>query len=279
METTLNGHRAWYDLQGEDGSPVLLIMGFGMSGRAWAPQVRQLKDHHRVAYYDNRGIGQSESSRHAYGFRDLADDAAALLDHLGWDDAHVVGVSMGGMIAQHLALARPGRLRSLTLIATHPGGGLHRTFPTRKGLQLFLKANTSRGDERLEALRHLLYTPDFLSKNAAEDDFPDESMELFAVPADKATLMNQLKAILSHDVRRDLRRLDGVPTLVVRPGADLLVRPHHSDRIHRLIPGSRLLSFDRAGHGVTHERASEVNQHLRAHFAEVDLRRSGRAAA
>jgi pimeloyl-ACP methyl ester carboxylesterase len=244
-------------------------MGFGISGRAWAPQIDTLKKKHRVVIFDNRGIGESESSKTPYGFGDLANDTAALMDHLEFDDAHVVGVSMGGMVAQHLAINHKDRLRSLTLIATHPGGSLRKTVPWPRGLGLFVKANTSSGDKRLTALRRLLYPTEHRDAAAPESDFGGESMEIFAVPADTTTRLNQVRAIYNHDVTGDLPHLN-TPTLVVKPAKDLLVRPSNSDRMHRLIPGAHLLSFNDAGHGVTHQKATELNRHLLRHFSAAD---------
>lgn len=269
MHATIHEHRMWYEMQGEGGAPVVLVMGFGMSGRAWAPQVRALQRQHRVVIFDNRGIGESESSRVPYGFAQLADDAVALLDHLDIPSAHVVGVSMGGMVSQHIALRHPGRVRSLSLIATHPGGNPLRFLPTLRGLRHFVKANTSEGSIRFSALRQLLYPPEFLARSRPEEDFDAESMERFAVPADPYTRMQQLRSILRHDVTRQLPTLR-VPTLVVRPGRDILVRPAHSDRIAALIPGARVLRCDDAGHGVTSQCAEEVNRALLAHFADAD---------
>jgi pimeloyl-ACP methyl ester carboxylesterase len=244
-------------------------MGFGISGRAWAPQVAELKKHHRVLIFDNRGIGESESSKTAYDFGDLADDTVALARHVGFERAHYVGVSMGGMVCQHLAVRHPAAVKSLTLIATHPGGRAHHLVPTLRGLRMFVRANTSRGDKRFAALRQLLYPPHFRADARPEDDFDGDSMEVFAVPADTVTRVNQIKAILKHDVTRDLPGVTA-PTLVVRPGADVLVRPRNSDRIHARLPYSRLLRFDDAGHGVTHHKARELNAALLEHFAAAD---------
>lgn len=268
MHVTLRDHKLWYQVEGTQGSPVLLIMGFGISGRAWAPQVRSLKERHRVVIFDNRGIGKSESSKVAYGFRELADDSAALIDHLGFSSAHVVGVSMGGMIAQQLALRHSARVKSLTLIATLPGGSLRHTLPNPTGLARFLYANISRGPKRLAALQRLLYSKSYRDQQKPTVDFSQDSMEVFAVPANTTTRLNQLRAILRHDVTAELGGLR-TPTLVVRPDQDILVRPANSDRIHAMIPGSRLLRLD-AGHGVTHQCAEEVNAALLEHFASAD---------
>lgn len=269
MHATLRGQRIWYERHGDAGSPVVLIMGFGISGRAWAPQLPALSASHRVVIYDNRGIGESETSQGAYGFADLADDTVALLDHLGFAQAHVVGVSMGGMISQHLALRHRQRVKSLTLIATFPGGSLLHALPRPRALSLFLRANTSRGAPRFAALRQLLYTDSYLARARPEEEFSGDTLEVFSVPGDTVTRLNQLRAVVRHDLTKSLPSL-AVPTLIVKPEKDALVRPHNSDRLHRLIPRSRLLRYADAGHGVTHQCAAELNRELLEHFARVD---------
>lgn len=266
MHANLNGIEHWYESHDGEGAPVLLIMGFGLPGSAWRPQVEGLRGHHRVITFDNRGCGRSGPVTGPYGMRELANDAVALLDHLDIERAHVVGVSMGGMIAQELALQHRARLRSLSLIATHHGGRV-RILPTAPGLALFLRANSTRGDTRLAYLRRLLYPP---GQEPAPGSLGAQMAAHFAEPIARKTALYQLSAIRSHDTRDRLESLAGLPTLVVRPDRDILVRPSHSDRLHRRIPGSRLLSFRDAGHAVTAQCAPELNRYLLAHFAEAD---------
>ena len=104
-----------YYAEAGSGEPLLLIMGFGGDHLAWAFQVPTLAQRHRVIAFDNRGAGQTDAPDHPYTTRMMADDACGLLDALNIDRAHVIGVSMGGMIAQELALNHPDRLRSLHL--------------------------------------------------------------------------------------------------------------------------------------------------------------------
>jgi len=268
MHATIRDHRFWYEVHGDTGTPVVLIMGFGISGRAWAPQVEALSARHRVVIFDNRGIGETETSKTPYGFADLADDVVGLMDHLGFDKAHVVGVSMGGMIAQHLALRHPGRLLSLGLIATLPGGSLRHTVPSPSSLALFLRANTTTGAARCAALRKLLYTEGYLKQANPEQSFNRGNLEIFAVPADTTTRLNQLRAVLRHDVTRDLPRVT-IPTLVVKPEEDRLVRPENSDRIAALLPNATVLRLKDAGHGVTHQHKDVVNSALLEHFGRA----------
>lgn len=150
------GARLRFEVHGA-GEPVVLIMGFGMPGAAWRNQVPTLAARHRVVHFDNRGAGATESTAGAYSMGLFAQDTLALMDHLGMQRAHVVGVSMGGMIAQELALRARPRVRSLTLIATH-AGGLRAVLPPRGGLSLFFGALRGKGPKaRLEAVERLLF--------------------------------------------------------------------------------------------------------------------------
>ena len=108
-------------------------MGFGMPGAVWGPQVDDLQADHRCCYYDHLGVGDSDRGPFLRTIPSMAEDAVRIMDDLSWDRAHVVGVSMGGMIAQELALGFGDRCRSLTLVATH-GGAPIASLPTARGM-------------------------------------------------------------------------------------------------------------------------------------------------
>lgn len=270
MTTLINGQQIHLERHGETGTPVLLIMGFGMSCEGWRPQINALSPHHQVAAFDNRGCARSAPVNERYRMADLAADATGVLDHLGWDGVHVVGVSMGGMVAQHVALANPGRIRSLTLIATHAGGRPTRWLPKGSAARLFVKANTNTGSKRFEALTGLLY-PTNTQHEAPSPDQDDSLMAQFGTPIARKTAAYQMRAVMRHDTRKRLHELEGTPTLILKPAKDILVPPRCSDELHRLIPGSRLVSFSNAGHGITFHRKDAVNRQLLSHFSGADL--------
>lgn len=247
---------------GPDKPRVLMIMGFGMRGDVWKPQIEGLGADHEVAWFDNRGIGESDPAPGRFRMRDLARDAISVADALGWDRFHVVGVSLGGMIAQEVALEAGSRLLSLTLIATHPGGPLG-VAPHAKGFKHWSQSVFGPASGRVQNLTELLYTPSFLASIDQEELQARMRLQVGEKPSPRTALL-QLLAIIRHDTRKRLRHIR-VPTLVMKPASDILVRPLHSDRLLRGIPGARLVTFEDTGHGITFQQKSRVNDEIRAH--------------
>jgi len=256
--------RISYRLYGSHGPPVLLLMGLGMRGVVWRPQFEGLRDDHRLVTIDNRGIGDSEAVPGRWTMKDMADDAIRVLDALGWESAHVVGVSMGGMYAQELALAVPGRVRSLTLIATHAGGPF-RFVPPGEGIRGFLGTNFLPGDRRFGALASLLYPNDFL-RMVDRDALLARMADQLGTRADGNIRLQQLSAVAGHDTRDRLHRLGALSTLVVTAGRDALVAPRLQRHLAASIPGAEHLCFDKAGHGLIFQCARALNRQLRRHF-------------
>jgi pimeloyl-ACP methyl ester carboxylesterase len=261
--------RLSFDRAGQNGTPVLLVMGFGMPGRAWMSQVAALSERHRIVWFDNRGVGESDAPEGLYTMEKMAGDAVALLDHLDWDDAHVVGVSMGGMIAQELALRHRTRVRSLSLIATH-AGGWNALRPTWRGLRLFLRANGASGRDRIDTLGKLLYTDAFRMSPEIEQLYA-EMLASIAAPAAARGRIAQFAAVARHRTAGRLGQLVDLPTLIIRPEQDVLIRPSESERLKRLMPHAELRSFASGGHGLIRECADAVNAALLEHFRKADL--------
>jgi len=237
------------------GEPVVLVMGFGGDHLAWGFQIRALAEKHRVVVFDNRGAGRSDAPDVPYTIPMMADDTAALMTALGIDRAHVVGVSMGGMIAQELALRHPERVRSLHLGCTlaRPDGHLRALIEAWRDVRRALSREASLRAFGLWLFAPLTYEerPQFIEtlyQNALANPYP-QTLTGF---------LRQGDAILGHDTAA---RLPAVrcPTLVSVAEHDILIPPRFSREIAALIPGARLELLPRAGHVYFWEQPEAFN--------------------
>ena len=259
-----------------EGPAVILLTGYAVGGGVWEYQVPALAEHYRVLCLDNRGAGQTRGPSKAWSMRELAGDVLALMDHLGLAEAHLVGCSMGGMIAQEVALMAKGRLLSLTLIATHAGRLIDR-LPRQTTIAGFVKSNLGHRETRRRAVERLLFPPAYLA-NGPRDRIDHALERDFLVQPSWADRLGQLAAILTHDTSRRLRALAGLPTLIIVAGQDVLLPPSGCDALARLIPGARKVVLADAGHGVIGQCPDEVNAALLAHL-DGARSRAGSAAA
>jgi pimeloyl-ACP methyl ester carboxylesterase len=238
-----------------DGEPLLLIMGFGGDTAAWAFQIPDFSGRHRVIAFDNRGVGQTDAPDHPYTTRMMADDALGLIEALGVDSAHVIGVSMGGMIAQELTLARPERVRSLHLACT---------FARPDAYMLALNAAWREmriGLGRESTLRTLglwLFSP---TTYAERPDFIEALLQNSLAnpyPQSLAGFLRQGEAVAAHDA---FERLGAIrcPTLVSVAEDDILVPPRFAREIVAQVPGAELRTIPAAGHGYFLERPDVFN--------------------
>ena len=255
-------HLIHYQTHGpEDAPPLLLIMGLALSSGAWDRLPARLQDRFRVIVYDNRGVGVSKRTRGWHRMRDFAGDAAAVMRAAGVDEtgAFVFGISMGGMIAQELALRHPTLVRSLILGATH-AGWRHSHLPDLQVL-LALAGATLLGPRAHPRVAPLLVSREFGRERRAE---LHRWLRAAGVGSPLA-VARQMAAILGHST---LSRLDRIrcPTLVVTGTDDRLVPAINSRVLHARIRDARLVELPGAGHVFPLEREDETVQLLEEHF-------------
>lgn len=242
-------------------------MGLGMRGEVWKPQLDGLQDHCQLLHFDNRGVGESDNIGEFLSMQDMARDAARVLDAAGWtEDVHLVGVSMGGMISQELALFSQERFASLTLVATHPGGPTS-WLPPALGIARFLAVQFGPPEKRTEAMAKLLYPKSFLDSCDREQLHQRMTFQMGSRPK-RHTMKKQLAAIRRHDTRQRLGQIY-LPTLIIKPELDILVNPEHSERLKRGIRHASMMVLPDAGHGLIFQSAQEVNERLLEHFASA----------
>ena len=242
-----NGIEIFYEEEGA-GEPLLLIAGFACDHTNWSMIIPLLASQYRLIVFDNRGVGQTSAPNTPYSIRQMAEDAAGLLDAIGLSGVHVAGHSMGGQIAQELALAHPERVRTLMLLSScaridergkaviESWGELPRLVDAVTGLRLsFPWIYTS----------HFYATPGAIER-VIEEVFSNP------FPPTPAGIYLQSRAITSFDTTT---RLDQIkcPTLVVVGNEDILSGLPFSEQLARGIRGSQLSVLEKCAHGLPTE--------------------------
>jgi 3-oxoadipate enol-lactonase len=245
-----------------DGPPLLLIMGMSGTKHHWGERVlEELRRDFETIVYDHRDAGDSTKTGEPFAIADLAQDAASLLQALELDSAHVMGISMGGMVAQELTLARPERVRSLTLGCTYSGG--EGSLLTSDEVLRRLMEGMSSGD-RERAIRtawEVNVSPRFAADDEAYGKFLQNGLR-YAMPV--PVIMEQMRAIAGHDTSARLPNL-GVGTLVVHGTLDQMLPVQNGQMIAGLIPDSRLEILDGIGHMFFLEEPARTAELVREH--------------
>jgi len=234
------GAKIYWDEQGQ-GEPVLLIMGLAYPSQMWYRTRPTLSSRYRTVALDNRGIGRSDVPPGPYPIALMACDAAAVLDAAGIESVHVFGVSMGGMIAQELALQYPARVRSLILGCTAAGGPTAvRAEP--EAIQMLMRRDKMSPEQAAEAAVPFIYD------RGTAREWIDEDLAIrrpwFPSPEGYAA---QLQGILAWEAYSRLGQIVA-PTLVIHGESDRLVPPGNANLIAERIPGAKLVMIPRASH-------------------------------
>lgn len=249
--TEAPGFKMFYEVHGTEGAaPLLLIPGIGSDSVEWADVLPGLSERFRVITFDQRGSGESETTEDdVYSAGMLSDDAAALLHDLGIAKAHILGVSMGGMVAQELALLYPDFVDRLVLCCTSPGGeGAIRA--SDDAIARFLhRAGRSR-EESLRRAAEVLWGEPFRREHPeVVDAWVARRLER---PFSETGYARQLAVPVGHDAWDRLPEIVA-PTLVITGDADTLVPPENAERIASRIPNARVVVLPGVGHKITAE--------------------------
>ena len=238
---TNEGVKLYWEEHGA-GDPLLLIMGLGATLEWWHRLVPILAPRYRTIVFDNRGAGRSDVPAGPYPVPVMAEDAAAVMDAAGVASAHVFGASMGGMIAQELALHHPSRVRSLILGCTACGG--RQVVPATKEVGAALAARTTMTRE--EAMWAMV--PYIFDASTPRDVVAADLAIRLTSPVTNDGYFAQLQGIRAWSGSYD--RLAGLtmPTLVIHGETDQLVQPENGRIVAKAIPGSRLLMIPHASH-------------------------------
>jgi pimeloyl-ACP methyl ester carboxylesterase len=269
LELPVEGGRLYVEERGSGGVPLLLIQGLGHSHVGWRFQLEAFGARRRTIAFDNRGTGRSSKEPGPYSMEQFADDAVAVLDALGVDQAHVVGLSMGGFVAQLVALRAPGRVRSLVLVGTSPGSPEHVPVPAET-----LDAWSSNA--------HL--PPEEFARNTMHFSFSEGWTEAHPELVEELTA-----ARVEHPTPPECWRAQFVatgpflaagvpveeisaPVLVVHGDADRVVPLSNGLLLARRIRDAELDVVPGCGHIVPLERPEEFNRLVEGFLARADVR-------
>jgi 3-oxoadipate enol-lactonase len=248
------GAQLYYETAGA-GEPVLLIMGLGLAATAWWRTVPVLAERLRVIAFDNRGSGRSDCPKGPYNLAQFADDAVAVLDAAGEASAHVYAMSLGGMIAQELALRHPERVRKLVLGATTPGGRQHE-LADKATLAFFGRRSEMSAEEA--AVESIPFSYGQVTRDRHRDRIDEDIAQRLRFPPTPAGYKAQLAAAWGFDATTRLHKLRR-PTLVVHGTEDRVIPVSNGRRLAAAIPSARLHLLEGAGHVyMTDDRTADV---------------------
>jgi 3-oxoadipate enol-lactonase len=262
MPTALIGSRKINYVRRGSGQPLLLIQGMAGHHQLWGePFLSGLVDDFDIVAYDHRGIGDSDDEPGPFTIGDLAEDAALLMDALGWPSAHVLGISMGGMVAQELVLRHPDRVRGLVLGCTYAGGhgsSLDATGPLR-----MLEA--ARGGDIDKAIRAGYEVNLSATYTAVEQHYQPFKQVSLAVRVPIPIVLRQAQAAFGHDTSTRLPTVRS-STLVIHGTEDQMLTYSNGVQISGLVPGARLHTMQGVGHLFWWERNDETVDVVREHL-------------
>jgi len=255
----INSVELEYDLQGT-GEPLVLIHGAQGDRTMFSAIAPQFAARYHVLTFDQRGSGLSEKPDMVYSMAMLADDTAALMDHVGFASAHIVGVSMGGMIAQEFALRHPHKVRRLVLGCTTPGG----PKSVAVGGGPMAKAYSTEAlsaEERGRLLAEACFTKGYIAQHPEIIPAMIESRR--RRPIDPTALGHRMKAVFTHNTYDRLAQIT-CPTLVITGKDDLLVPWENSQILAERIAGAKLVLLEPAGHIFWGEQQEKSQKEIMA---------------
>jgi pimeloyl-ACP methyl ester carboxylesterase len=236
-----------------------MIMGLNANMDWWDPSlIAQLSKKFKTVMFDNRGAGRTDAPKIDYSIKMFADDTARLLDTLKIQKAHVLGISMGGMIAQEFALNYPERVEKLVLCSTNCGASKS-VQAEPKVLNLLMAGASAKPEDIVKNTIPVLFTEDFIKSNP--DYIKKVTEAILKAPMTLDASMRQLKAIMAWDSYARLPKIKS-PTLVMHGKKDILIPAQNAKIIADRIPGAKLAYFEKTGHALFSQETDKVLETL-----------------
>jgi pimeloyl-ACP methyl ester carboxylesterase len=239
------------------------------NNRCWILHIRTFKKHYKAITFDSRSLGKTGGCGKPYTVRTVADDTVGLMDHLGLDRAHVLGLSMGGMIAQEIAINYPERVNKLVLASTSPGGWeeheAHPDILRVMGVNDSYRADSFSADD-FRSMNTLKYISTIISVAFSKRLYrmicvPVGTLYLRLAASGMEGIIQQIEAMADYDTRDRLHMIQA-PTLVMTGTEDRLVPPRHSEVMASAIPNAKLVKVDGGSHALLVEMRKRFNKEI-----------------
>ncbi len=249
MSATNEGHvvskgaKIYFQVRGK-GEPLVLLMGFGADGDVWEKHVAVYEKHFRCILIDNRGVGRSDAPEGPYSTAMMADDTVAVMKHLNVKIAKVAGISMGGAIAQELAIRHSHMVSALVLISTWPRFNNYAKTVYENLKKIRKSAKTQ---DFMELLQLWIFAPPYYQDHLQDLKIDQRLAAKNAVPQSQVGFEGQLDACILHDSVDRLHKIK-VPTLITVGSMDIFTPPAFSFTLHEGIKDSQLVAFPQGGH-------------------------------
>jgi pimeloyl-ACP methyl ester carboxylesterase len=255
----VNGVNLYYEIHGE-GFPLLMIQGLSENVYWWdSPMIERLSEQFKTILFDNRGVGRSDKLDGDLTIELMATDVLGLMDALNINQALILGHSMGGMIAQELALKSPERVKKLVLCSTSCGGS-RAEMPSIETQRLLGKLSVQGHTRDLveEAMPHI-FTKKFLSENP---EFIEKKIDdILILPTGPIAFKAQMTAWMRYNSFRKLKTIN-VPTLIIHGTEDILVPPRNGELLAEKIPNAEIQYFDSDAHMIHTEETDKFTNSL-----------------
>jgi pimeloyl-ACP methyl ester carboxylesterase len=260
----------YYEIHGPpEAPPIIWIAGWGNSYWLWFRQIPAFKDRYRCVIFDNRGVGRSSKPDFPYTMQMFADDTVGLMDALNIEKAHIVGVSMGGFIAQQLAISYPEKVRSLVLISTHFGGPNAIPADNKTMAMMFASPTETISQEQALDMRYsVAYSPKFRQENKSLLKQVQAWVEQNPQPV--SARLHQASASVSFDVEAEVKQIS-VPTLILQGDSDRMVPPKNAEMLAASISTSKLVLIEGGPHMSIFEQYDKINDTILRFIHDVEM--------
>ena len=260
-KANINGINLFYKVQGQ-GEPLVMIQGYSGGHEGWFFQTRVFKKYYKAITFDPRGIGKSDKPSESYTVSKMADDVIGLMDHLNIDKAHVLGISLGGIVAQELAINYPQRLLKLVLASTMTGeeftGDVHPKLLRTMGIEVGATELDTESVDFFKATTTII-TLSFNKKLYRMLCLPMAKLQMKRVGVEG--YRRQIEAVSGHSTL-DRLHLIQAPTLVITGTEDKLISPRSSETIASRIPKAKLVMIEGGPHAILIEMRGRFNQEI-----------------